>query len=68
VPVSRMEIVDTVDSAFETGGADRSEILTAAVATGARPEVIETLERLPDRRFADVRELWQELPELPVEA
>lgn len=68
MPVSRMEIVDAVGSAFEAGGADRSQILTAAVATGARPEVIETLERLPDRRFGDVRKLWQELPELPIEA
>jgi hypothetical protein len=67
VPVTRMEIVDVVHAAFENGGAERSEVLATAVARGARPQVLETLERLPDRRFSELRELWTELPEVPVE-
>lgn len=66
--VTRMEIVEAVDPAFAGGGAERSEVLAAAIAQGARPQVIETLERLPDRRFSEVRELWTELADVPVGA
>lgn len=68
MPVTRMEIVDAVEQAFDRGGAERSEVLAAAVLRNARPDVIATLEELPERRFSDVRELWVELPHVPVDA
>ncbi len=64
--VTRIEIVDKIDSVFVGGSADRSEILAAAAAARARPEVIETLRTLPDRRFRKVNELWEELHHVPV--
>jgi hypothetical protein len=68
VPVTRMEILDSVEHAFAGGGADRSDVLACAVGSGARPELIETLEALPERRFNDVRDLWVELTDVPVDA
>lgn len=65
--VTRMEILDAVEDAFSAGGADRSAVLASAVSGGARPEVIATLEELPDRRFGGIRDLWVELPNVPVE-
>lgn len=66
--VTRQEILDAVGDAFDGGRVERSALLAAAVRGGARPEVISTLEQLPDRPFSDVRHLWDELPDLAVEA
>lgn len=64
--VTRLEIVEAVGEAFGVRGADRSEILAAAATEGARPEVIAALQRLPQRRFRVVNELWEDLGHLPV--
>lgn len=65
--VTRIEIVEKVEAAFAAGkGADRSEILAAATAAHARPEVIELLGTLPDRRFGKANDLWEELHHVPV--
>lgn len=66
--VTRQEILDVVGEAFDDGRIERSTLLAAAVRGGARPEVITTLEQLPDKPFGDVRHLWVELPDVPVEA
>lgn len=64
--VTRVEIVEEVGGAFAAGkGADRSEILAAAAAH-VRPEIIELLGTLPDRRFARANDLWEELHHVPV--
>ena len=64
--VTRIEIVEKVGAAFAPGkGADRSEILAAAAAH-ARPEVIELLGTLTDRRFGRANHLWEELHHVPV--
>jgi hypothetical protein len=68
-PVTRSEIADHIEDAFVgAGAADRAELIEAARRSGARGEVIATLERLPDRRYAGLRQLWTALPELPVRA
>lgn len=66
--VTRVEIVEIVGSAFAAGrGAVRSEVLAAAAASQARPQVIELLSSLPDRRFGMVNDLWEELGHVPVD-
>lgn len=62
--VTRIEIVERVGPAFIDGSADRSEILAAAARS--RPEVIELLRTLPERRYRVVNELWDELRHVPV--
>lgn len=65
--VTRVEIVEKVGEAFAAGkGADRSEILAAATAAHARPEVLELLGTLPDRKYGRVNDLWEELHHVPV--
>lgn len=65
--VTRVEIVEKVGEAFAAGKeADRSEILAAATAAHARPEAIELLSTLPDRRFGRANDLWEELQHVPL--
>lgn len=64
--VTRIEIVEKVAPAFASGGAHRSEILAAATAAHARPEVIELLRKLPDQHYRKVNDLWEELHHVPV--
>lgn len=65
--VTRVEIVENVGAAFASGhGADRSEVLAAAAATHARPQALDLLCYLPDRRFGIVNDLWEELGHVPI--
>ena len=67
MPVTRIEIADDVRAAFAHGPASRPDVLAAAVAAHARPAVMETLERLPDRSYSELRHLWSELADIPLE-
>lgn len=64
--VARVQVADLVADAFGPSGAHRSEILAAAVRGGAPPELLVELERLPDRSFTTMRDLWDYLPDIPV--
>lgn len=64
--VTRLEMVEIVANAFRSSLPTRTELLSAAVEERARPEVISLLEQLPDRRYQDVRDIWTELPDVPV--
>lgn len=64
--VTRIEIAEAVHPAFGEAGATREELLEVAGRGNARPDVVRTLESLPDAGFRHVRELWRHLPELPV--
>jgi Protein of unknown function (DUF2795) len=66
--VTRVEIAEAVRAAFEGSSANRSELLAAATAAHARAEVLETLAALPDGRFREIRNLWEDLRHLPVGA
>lgn len=69
VPVSRVEIADSVETAFDTGPVLRTELVAAAQLAGARPELLTTLEELPgDEPFGQLRQLWTHLSHLPIEA
>jgi hypothetical protein len=68
-PATRTEIADAVHDAFNRPIATRSELLAVAVGNSARPEVITVLEQLPDDRpYRHLRDLWPDLPGLPVGA
>jgi Protein of unknown function (DUF2795) len=67
VAVTRVEVVDHIGDAFAGGPLTRSDLLVAARHGGARPAVLEVLERLPDRRFSRPHELWTDLKDVPIE-
>ncbi|BCJ38413.1 hypothetical protein Athai_59160 [Actinocatenispora thailandica] len=64
--VTRIEIADHVESAFATGAASRDDLLGAARTAGARPALLAVLGDLPDRPYAELRQLWTDLPEIPI--
>ncbi|HSO50922.1 MAG TPA: hypothetical protein VLS86_10280 [Acidimicrobiia bacterium] len=64
--VTRMEIADAVQPAFERGGADREEILAMASSKQTRPEVLAVLSGLTKRRYSRLNQLWEELVDIPV--
>lgn len=65
---SRTEIVEHIADAFGERGADRAALVAAAVRNGAPQAVVDVLHMLPDRRYGHVRDLWTEVPEVPVGA
>lgn len=66
---TRMEIIDYVGTAFARRGPVTTKgILRRARGAGAPAAVIATLEQLPDRRFSNIRQLWEELPGVPIGA
>jgi hypothetical protein len=66
--VTRIELLDHIGTAFDGGPANRDALLAAAVSSNARPDVIALLHRLPDRDFRQVRDLWEEMADVPVGA
>lgn len=64
--VSRTEIVEHLDGAFEVEPTTRAKLVSVASTHGARAEVVAVLERLPDIRFHRLADLWPELPDVPV--
>jgi hypothetical protein len=65
--LTRLEIAEAVRSAFGAGGATRDEIVAAANSS-SRPQVVDVLRSLPDRRYIRLNELWEELQDVPVGA
>lgn len=65
--VTRLQIADVLGDAFGPDGADKQELLAVAARAGTPPKVLAHLQQLPDRRFRDMRALWDHLPEVPVE-
>lgn len=65
--VTRIEIADAVEEAFATPPVNKDDLLACATTGRARPEVIETLGRLPERDYRSLRDLWPHLPGTPVD-
>ena len=65
--VTRFEIAHLIEDAFGPAGADRASLLATATSKGAHPAVLDKLGELPDRRYRTMRELWQHIPEVPLE-
>ena len=64
---TRLEIADAVEDAFEDGAADLDTLLAAAHTRHASREVLLAIGALPARRYQSLRDLWPELPGVPVE-
>ncbi|WP_173086626.1 DUF2795 domain-containing protein [Phytohabitans rumicis] len=48
--------------------ATRDNLLAYAVGSHARPELITVIENLPDKAYTEIRDLWYDLPDVPVTA
>jgi hypothetical protein len=64
--ITRREVLDAIYPAFARDGASKDEIVAAAVTAEPRSEIVELLGRLPARRYPSVREVWSDLPEMPI--
>lgn len=66
---SRLEIADAIGDRFTGDARTREELVELAKEEHASSEVLLALSSLlPDKRYAGLRELWPDLPDLPVEA
>lgn len=65
--ITRLDIVEYIESAFATGPATREVLLATATAGHARPQVMAVLDRLPDRTYSSPRDLWYDLPDVPLQ-
>lgn len=66
-PLTRLEILDAIEQVFATPPVTTSEILATAEESGARAELLAALRQLPERRFDNVRDLWNYLSDIPVD-
>ncbi|GLI03954.1 hypothetical protein Pa4123_92350 [Phytohabitans aurantiacus] len=64
--VTRIELANHIEAAFAHGPSTRDSLLAYAVGSHARPEIITTLENLPDKPYGSIRDLWYDLPDVPV--
>lgn len=65
---SRLEIADAITQAFRGEAMSREELVQAAKDAHASTEVLLALSCLrEDKRYAQLRELWPDLPDLPIE-
>ncbi len=65
---SRLEIADAITDAFGHVPLDREELVAAAKEAHASTQVLLALSCLrQDKRYAQLRDLWPDLPDLPVE-
>lgn len=65
--VTRDDVLEAVAGCFRGGGATRDDLIEQALQNGAHPAVIEILRRLPDRRIGNVRQIWELVPDIPVQ-
>lgn len=69
MPVTREELADHVGGAFGHGTVTRASLIACAAASGARPEVVQVIGILPNGGlYARLRDLWPDLPGVPVDA
>ncbi|MDZ7917276.1 MAG: DUF2795 domain-containing protein [Rhodococcus sp. (in: high G+C Gram-positive bacteria)] len=65
-PVTRDEIIDAIEPAFDRRSATRDDLLAEAESNGARGAVTTVLSELPDdRHFPTVRDIWAHLNVAP---
>ncbi|MHB1431471.1 MAG: DUF2795 domain-containing protein [Streptosporangiaceae bacterium] len=66
-PVTRKEIARHTADAFDYPPATSSDLIEAAAASGARPEVVAVLRHLPGSAYSHLREVWADLPGVPLD-
>lgn len=64
--VTRVDIAEYTITAFGDAPATRDDLVRAAIAGDAPEALVEVLRGLPDGRYASLRDLWPELPDVPV--
>ncbi|NEE01689.1 DUF2795 domain-containing protein [Phytoactinopolyspora halotolerans] len=64
--VTRLEIADAIEDAFNAPPASKADLLAQATAKRARVELLDTLNRLPERDYRNLRDLWPHLAGVPV--
>jgi len=65
--VTRTEIADCVEQVFAGTPVSSADLIEFAADHGARNPVLEVLGRLHADNYRDLRELWGELSDVPVE-
>lgn len=65
--VTRVEVIDTIASAFDHAPLSRGELIRAAEHAAAPQPIIELLEQLPERAYRRPADMWDELPDVPIE-
>ncbi len=65
--VSRVEIAECVEEVFQGEAVTCSHLVEFAADHGARAPVLDVLGRLNGDGYRDLRELWGELGDVPVE-
>lgn len=65
--VSRSEIAECLEHAFVGRAVSPESIVEFAADHGARPPVLEVLRRLQEREYRNLRDLWRELADVPLE-
>lgn len=65
--VTRVEVIDTIASAFDHAPLTRGDLIRAAEHVTARHPIVELLERLPERAYRRPADMWDELPDVPIE-
>ena len=65
--VTRTELASHIGAAFSGGRATRDSLLAYAAGSHARPEVIAAIQRLQDKPYANIRDLWHDLADMPVD-
>lgn len=67
VPVTRIELLDSVGEIFGDSPVDRAALVRAAAQAGARDALLARLSELPEGPFTEPSELWLHLPDVPVD-
>ncbi len=65
--VCRTEIADCLENAFNSAPLTPDALVEFAESNGARPQVIGVLGRLHEDAYRNIRELWRELADVPLE-
>jgi len=68
VAITRSQVAEHVERAFtDLGTTSKSDLVRQAEETQGSSDLIELLQNLPDRNFANLRDLWSVLPSMPIE-
>jgi hypothetical protein len=67
VTVTRVEVIDAIETAFKKAPLTKEDLVAAAEHAGVRQPIIELLERLPRRIYRRPADMWDELPAVPIE-
>lgn len=65
--VSRTEIAECVEGAFAQGPLSPTDLIEFAADHGARSPVVQVLSRLDRPSYHELRDLWSELRDVPVD-